>query len=82
MKHPTPATVTWNRGNRSRAAVRPRRSFTAARLSIDHGIAMADSIVLATAQRNEAILWTQDAGRRTQDADFEGLVGTRYVAKR
>jgi predicted nucleic acid-binding protein len=49
-------------------------ALAAARLSLDHGIVMADSIMLATAQRNDAILWTQDA-------DFDGLPGTRYFAK-
>jgi len=50
-------------------------ALAAARLSIDHSIAMADSIMLATAQRSGAILWTQDV-------DFEGLPGVRFLAKR
>ena len=50
-------------------------ALAAARVSIDHGIAMADSIMFATAQRNDAILWTQDA-------DFEGLPQTRYFVRR
>ena len=50
-------------------------ALAAARLSIDHSIAMADSIMLATAQRNGAVLWTQDV-------DFEGLPGVRFFAKR
>ena len=50
-------------------------ALAAARLSIDHSIAMADSIMLATAQRSGAILWTQDL-------DFEGLPGVRFLAKR
>ena len=50
-------------------------ALAAARLSLDHGIAMADSIMLAIAQRHSAIFWTQDA-------DFEGLPGTRFFAKR
>ena len=50
-------------------------ALEAARLSLHHGIAMADSVMLATAQRNQAIFWTQDA-------DFEGIVGVRYSAKR
>ncbi len=50
-------------------------ALAAARLSIDHRLAMADSIMLATAQRNGAILWTQDA-------DFRGLPGARFFAKR
>jgi predicted nucleic acid-binding protein len=36
---------------------------------------MADSIVLATARVHDATLWTQDA-------DFEGLAGVRYRARR
>ena len=50
-------------------------ALAAARLSIDHSIAMADSIMLATAQRSGATLWTQDV-------DFEGLPGVRFFAKR
>lgn len=49
-------------------------AIEAARLAIEHRIAMADSIMLATAQRNRAALWTQDA-------DFDGLPGTKYYAK-
>src|SRR5450755_325404 len=43
-------------------------ALEAARLSIQHSIAMADSVMLATAQRLHAILWTQDS-------DFDGLTG-------
>lgn len=50
-------------------------ALEAARLSIQHGIAMADSVMLATAHRHRATLWTQDS-------DFEGLQGARYFAKR
>jgi len=50
-------------------------ALEAARLSIHHGIAMADSVMLATAHRHRATLWTQDS-------DFEGLQGARYFAKR
>jgi predicted nucleic acid-binding protein len=50
-------------------------ALEAARLSIQHAIAMADSVMLATAQRHRATLWTQDA-------DFDGLPGARYHAKR
>src|ERR1700722_1050721 len=49
-------------------------ALEAARLSIQHGIAMADSVMLATAQRHSATLWTQDA-------DLEGLPGIRYFAR-
>jgi toxin FitB len=49
-------------------------ALEAARLSILHGIAMADAVMLATARRNKATLWTQDA-------DFEGIEGVRYFAR-
>ncbi len=50
-------------------------AVSAARLSVKHGLPMADSIMLATAQASEATLWTQDA-------DFKALPGVRYVAKK
>jgi toxin FitB len=50
-------------------------ALEAARLSIHHHIAMADSIMLATATRNAAVFWTQDS-------DFEGIAGIKYFAKR
>jgi predicted nucleic acid-binding protein len=49
-------------------------ALEAARLAIEHRIAMADSVMLATALRHRAMLWTQDA-------DFDGLPGTKYYAK-
>jgi predicted nucleic acid-binding protein len=50
-------------------------ALEAARLSILHGIAMAGSVMLATAQRNRAALWTQES-------DFDGVPGAKYYAKR
>jgi predicted nucleic acid-binding protein len=50
-------------------------ALLAARLSVQERLPMADSIILATARANQAILWTQDA-------DFKGLDGVRYIAKR
>ena len=47
----------------------------AARLSLQTKLPMADSIVYATARVNEATLWTQDD-------DFEGLDGVKYVTKK
>jgi len=47
-------------------------ALSAARLSLDLSLPMADSIMLATARRDDALLWTQDA-------DFKGLQGVRYV---
>ena len=50
----------------------PSIAISAARLSIQHGIPMADSVMLATARNHKAILWTQDA-------HFEGLTEVRYL---
>ena len=49
-------------------------ALDAARLSTALQLPMADSMILATARKYDAVLWTQDA-------DFEGLSGVRYVAK-
>ncbi|MFN2290156.1 MAG: type II toxin-antitoxin system VapC family toxin [Anaerolineae bacterium] len=46
----------------------------AAKLSLDLRLPMADSVMLATAQDRNAVLWTQDA-------DFDGLEGVQYVAR-
>jgi predicted nucleic acid-binding protein len=48
-------------------------ALDAARLSRRSGLPMADSIMLATARAHGATLWTQDA-------DFEGMDGVRFVA--
>ena len=44
----------------------------AAKLSDDEKIPMADSIMLASARETDSILWTQDS-------DFEGIRGVRYI---
>ena len=41
-------------------------------LSIEHRLALADSIIYATARAHSATLWTQDS-------DFEGLEGVTYI---
>ncbi len=41
-------------------------------LSIVHRLALADSIIYSTARVYSATLWTQDS-------DFEGLEGVRYI---
>ncbi len=46
-------------------------ALEAARLSIDLKLPMADSVMLATARRFGAILWTQDA-------HFDGVLGVQY----
>jgi predicted nucleic acid-binding protein len=50
-------------------------AIDAARLSDESKLPMADSIMLASANRHDAILWTQDA-------DFSELPGVKYVEKR
>ena len=52
-----------------------RLALSAARVSLDMRLPMADSVVLATAKLHEATLWTQDA-------DFEGLPGVRYRSRK
>ena len=39
----------------------PAIALSAARISINHKLAMADSVILATTRMNKAILWTQDS---------------------
>ena len=50
-------------------------ALAAAQLSVEASLPMADSIMLATARAFDAVLWTQDA-------DFAGMAGVKYVAKR
>ena len=47
----------------------------AAQISLEHKLAMADSILYATAQARHAMLWTQDE-------HFKGLPGVEYVEKK
>lgn len=49
-------------------------AVNAAYISSELKIAMADSIILATAQANNATLWTQDV-------DFEDIDGVQYIEK-
>ena len=51
-----------------------RLAIAAARVGIARKLAVADSIVLATAEAWGASLWTQDA-------DFEGMPSVRYRRK-
>ncbi|MBI2988721.1 MAG: type II toxin-antitoxin system VapC family toxin [Deltaproteobacteria bacterium] len=51
-----------------------KTALSAAKLSVDLGLPMADSSMLATAREYQATLWTQDA-------DFKGVEGVRYFAK-
>jgi len=47
-------------------------ALSAASLSARLSLAMADSVVLATARARDALVWTQDS-------DFKGLDGVKYI---
>jgi predicted nucleic acid-binding protein len=49
-------------------------AITAAKLSDNLKIPMADSIILATARSHEAVLWSQDA-------DFAAIADVKYISK-
>ena len=49
-------------------------SLSSAKVSLERGLPMADSIMLATAKRHGALFWTQDA-------DFGDIEGVRYIAR-
>ena len=50
-------------------------ALSAAKISIEHHLPMADSVIFATARSYDATLWTQDE-------DFKELDGVRYQKKR
>ncbi len=49
-------------------------ALRAAKVSVEYKLPLADSVMLATAHSCDATLWTQDA-------DFEGVEGVRYVPR-
>ena len=49
-------------------------ALRAARISADLKLPMADSVILATAQAHDAVVWTQDA-------DFKSIPAVNYKAK-
>jgi predicted nucleic acid-binding protein len=49
-------------------------TLSAAKVSAELRIPMADSVMLATARMQEATLWTQDV-------DFQGAEGVEYISK-
>ncbi len=49
-------------------------ALQAAQLSLDHKLPMADSIILATGTMHDATIWTQDA-------DFKGIQGVKFLPK-
>jgi len=50
-------------------------AIAASRLSIQHALPMADSLILATAQEFNAILWTQDS-------DLKNINNVKYFPKK
>jgi len=52
----------------------PSLAMVAARTSMELGLPMADSIILATARLHDALLWTQDE-------HFRDLPGVRYFPR-
>ncbi len=52
-----------------------RLAVAASKLSFEHGLPMAGSIILGTANAFDAILWTQDS-------DFKNIAGVKYFPKK
>ena len=50
-------------------------AIVAAKIALDLKLALADSVILATARLHRATVWTQDS-------DFESIAGVKYVARR
>lgn len=49
-------------------------AMTAVKLSLEHNLPIADSIILATARQHQATIWTQDP-------ELSGLEGVQYIEK-
>jgi len=49
-------------------------AMNASKLSLQHNLPMADSIILATAQTYRCVIWTQDS-------DFQNIEGVNYFPK-
>ena len=50
-------------------------AIAASKLSLEHNLPMADSIILATAQEFKAVLWTQDS-------DFKRISNVKYFPRK
>jgi toxin FitB len=50
-------------------------AIAASKLSLEHNLPMADSIILATAHEFKAVLWTQDT-------DFKRISNVKYFPKK
>ena len=49
-------------------------AISASKISLENGIPMADSIIIATAKKYEATIWTQDS-------DFKNFNKVKYFSK-
>jgi predicted nucleic acid-binding protein len=56
-------------------ALNRKIAMEAAQISLDLKLALADSIILATARAHDATLWTQDE-------HFEDIEGVQYIEKK
>ena len=50
-------------------------AIAASKLSLEHNLPMADSVILATAKEFEATIWTQDS-------DFKNIEDVKYFPKK
>ncbi len=57
------------------ADLSPDLAVIAARIALELKLPLADSVILATARGLRATVWTQDS-------DFEGIDGVKFIAKR
>jgi predicted nucleic acid-binding protein len=62
-------------GTWARSGIESQIVIEAAQISRELKLAMADSIILATARLNNATLWTQDE-------HFKNLDGVKYIEKK
>jgi len=50
-------------------------AIAASKISLEHGLPMADSVIFATAKAFDAAIWTQDS-------DFKNIAGVKYFPKK
>ncbi len=50
-------------------------AISSAKLSLELSLPLADSVILSTARVHQALVWTQDA-------DFKGLEGVKFIEKK
>ena len=49
-------------------------AIAASKISLEQGLTMADSVIIATAKAFDAVIWTQDS-------DFKNITGVKYFKK-